>query len=251
MRLHKSLKIFGKDDQDISLEVPRDFREPDEEDIKAVRRALAEKGKRIAELIEGKVMLGKAEEGHSEYEVVMIPELLEALKPICASKFDNPDALEHLLKSIAPENQDYILVEKLEKLFSEKAESGDESGSNKEEDESLLEDAEELDSRALELARKIASYLKERKLTALELFEDIVFQQEVSVDGKNVTVDVMKAKEFYRLLKEIGITRDKESSLSEFLALSKDYPKIFIVKKMLKLIDYVKSKDNNDNNKGK
>eukprot|EP00826_Nyctotherus_ovalis_P046701 TRINITY_DN5310_c0_g1_i10.p1 TRINITY_DN5310_c0_g1~~TRINITY_DN5310_c0_g1_i10.p1 ORF type:complete len:115 (+),score=35.95 TRINITY_DN5310_c0_g1_i10:78-422(+) len=101
------------------------------------------------------------------------------------------------------------------------------------------------------MAENIANYLSKRRLTAAELFCEITSQQEVSVEGKSVTVDVIEAEKFYRLLKEIGIAKDKKPILSEFLAFSKDHPNIFIAKKVLKLIEYVKNKDHDGNNEGK
>jgi len=233
MKLHRTLKVFGKEENDYeaSLEVPKEFIEPDKEAVRIVLDSLKENNTSITLLIEGKIKLEAAEQEDNQYEVIMLPELLALLQPICNSKFDNPEILENLLKSLVAKDQDYIMVKRLMEVFDEEH--------LKEDD--LLKDIDELNNESLEIIRNIVKYLEGNKLTAIDFLSEIIFQQEMLIEDEKVTIDAIESKKFYKLLKNSQITGEEEEKLNNFLSLNKELQDLFAAKKLLSLIEHIKS----------
>ena len=210
--------------------------------IKLVKSGLKENKITISELIENKIVLGSEGEGGQEYEVVMIPDLVVSLTPICGTKFEKQDGLENFLRSLVGNNESYILVDTLKNIFGGTEEDLEES----EDDNIILEHVNELNEESLEIIQKIIDHLQTSNITAMDFFNRIMQKQNVVVNEITTTVDVIDSNKFYELLIENKLIEKESENLSEFLCLDKEYINVFLMKKLLKLINYVKNNKNSE-----
>eukprot|EP00826_Nyctotherus_ovalis_P011893 TRINITY_DN1309_c0_g3_i2.p1 TRINITY_DN1309_c0_g3~~TRINITY_DN1309_c0_g3_i2.p1 ORF type:complete len:224 (-),score=53.56 TRINITY_DN1309_c0_g3_i2:133-759(-) len=176
--------------------------------------------------LEGKAMMAKSEDG-KEYKVVLIDDLISLLSSLTKSLSPNHLVeLKNLFRSFTNHREDFVLLQTLAELF----------GSA---DEELLEGIEELGNDAFAAVAGVLNYLEESSGSLAELLDGAVYQQEVSIDGETVTVDLVDAKQFYAILKKIGALNREDKDLSNFLCLDKKYPNVFLVKKFMKLVEHI------------
>jgi len=226
-------------------------RKKHEEYIQLIKECLEEKQITLPEAIQEKIALGKGEEEGETYEIIMIPDLVYALSPICSDKmgYEKIAGLGDFFRSMVDNNENYILVEDLYEIFGLgkeinedndlKSDENAKENEGIEDEEGLLEGIEQLDNDSLGIIAQIIGYLEENKVNFFELFKESMYQQQISIGDQEVSVDVIESKEFYRALAEAKILDGEHQNLSEFLCLDKEYPNIFLVKKIVKLIEYV------------
>lgn len=82
-------------------------------------------------------------------------------------------------------------------------------------------------------------------MTTAEFFEPVVYQQNVKSKSKQQTLDIVNAKDFFRLLMERGI-RKKDTvhpNLKEFLQLSPSFPDLLVLKSIRKTLEQMAEND--------
>ena len=109
-------------------------------------------------------------------------------------------------------------------------------------DEGLLEGINELNEESLEIVTGMLQCLHESNGNLLQLFKDYIYQQNVSIGEENMVMELIDSKDFYGVLKKVGITNGECKNLSQFLCIDKEYSNIFLVKKIMKLLEYVAMK---------
>ena len=89
-------------------------------------------------------------------------------------------------------------------------------------------------------------FLLENEMTTAQFFEQVVKPQKVqSGKGKTITLDVLRAKDFFRLLQERGIRKKdtEHGNLKEFLQLSPQYPDLLVLKNIRKTLEQMAEND--------
>jgi len=198
------------------------------EDYNIIKTALNEARIGMTQLIEPKVMLGKGEDG-KEYPVIMIADLMDLLLPLCGDKFESKQQLQDFLKSFVMNDENYILAQMLLEAFGElDPEDGD-----------LIVEMENLDEESLDIMIKLVRYMQDTNSNLSDLFKEYMYQQDIAIENDIMVLDLIDSKDFYSVLKAIQVAQSESSNLSEFLCIDKEYPNVFYMKKIVKLLDYV------------
>ena len=190
-----------------------------------VKASLNEAGVTIEQLIGDKIVIGKSEDG-TEFEVITIPELVSSLLPICKN-IKSPKQLEDLFRTMVGNEENYMMVQDLLDVF------GENDG------EELLEGINELDEEAVEIMAGILQWMQESNADILDLFKNVMYQQTVGLGDENVVLELIDAKDFYEILYKLRLGDKENKSLSKFLCLDKQYPNVFLVKKIMKLLEHI------------
>ena len=79
-----------------------------------------------------------------------------------------------------------------------------------------------LDQKSVKIMVMLMLYLIENNQTTVEFFESAIFAQNVKSKQKQQSIDLIKAKDFFRILQEKGIRKKQteHQNLKEFLRLS-------------------------------
>jgi hypothetical protein len=193
-----------------------------------IKLALIEARTGMTQLIEPKVILGRGEDG-KEYPVIMIVDLMNILLPLCNDKLESEQQLLDFLKSFVINDENYILAQILLEGFGElETEDGD-----------LIVEMENLDEESLTIMTKLVRYMQETNSNLLDLFKEYMYQQDIAVEDDTMVLDLIESKDFYSVLKTIQVAQNECSNLSEFLCIDKEYPNVFYMKRILKLLEYV------------
>eukprot|EP00826_Nyctotherus_ovalis_P059496 TRINITY_DN827_c0_g2_i3.p1 TRINITY_DN827_c0_g2~~TRINITY_DN827_c0_g2_i3.p1 ORF type:complete len:391 (-),score=115.27 TRINITY_DN827_c0_g2_i3:954-2126(-) len=210
--------------------------------IETVKACLKDKRVKLADLIDDKIVIGKNEENQKEYEVIIVSDLVSLLNTLCGKKA-NPKELEELIKILIESDGNYIIVQNLLELFGE-------SNVSKEDYEidcgDIAEEVKNLDSDSTNLLIKLISYLEENDISIEDLVRDIVYQQTAVVESKELELDVIDSEKFYELLKELKVTDKPNAKISELFCIDPSYPELFMLKRLTKMLEYVKASASNE-----
>lgn len=80
--------------------------------------------------------------------------------------------------------------------------------------------------------------LIESEQTVEEFFKEISFDQEVKSAKKKQTLKLVEAKDFFAILKELGIWKQENihDNLCDFLKLDAKYPNLLVLKKVRQVV---------------
>eukprot|EP00826_Nyctotherus_ovalis_P039003 TRINITY_DN3707_c0_g1_i6.p2 TRINITY_DN3707_c0_g1~~TRINITY_DN3707_c0_g1_i6.p2 ORF type:complete len:269 (+),score=85.05 TRINITY_DN3707_c0_g1_i6:861-1667(+) len=194
--------------------------------LELVKLSLDEAKINIVQLIVDRIVVGKTENG-AEFEVITIPELVSLLFPLCKARVKSQKALTDTFKALAPGPEDFILVQDLVEIF-------EESG-----DDFLLEGMSELDEEAVETMAGVLQWLQESNGNIGDLFKEATYEQTVGAGEESVVMELIDAKDFYGALYRLRVADRENKSLSEFLCVAKEHPNVFLVKKIIKLLEHI------------
>jgi len=211
-----------------SHEIEASISSVQKECIEIIKNNLMEVEMSLGELLRDKIMIGKSEDGQ-EYEIVMIDDLMSLLRSISGKNLEAGQLaeLEDLFRSSGGDKGNYVLIQTLAELFGDV------------EDEELLKEMNELSNDTFMVITGLINYLQENDVSVMELLSGAVHQQNVNIDDEVVAVELIDAKDFYEILKKIGILNEPDKDLSNFLCLDKKYPEVFLMKKFLKLVEHI------------
>ena len=100
-------------------------------------------------------------------------------------------------------------------------------------------DLSKLDSESIEIMAMLMLYCSKNQLTINEVFEDVIFLQNIKGKKRQQTIEIMKASDFYRVLNDcqIRIGEEPHLNLQSFLQLSAGYPDLITLKAMKKTLE--------------
>jgi hypothetical protein len=98
---------------------------------------------------------------------------------------------------------------------------------------------EDLDKVSIVLMLALTEYLIKAKVPLYELFRDVIFKQEIQVEGKQLRVDLIKSTDFFAVLQHIGINIEEKEheNLNAFLCLDPGHTDKLLVKKIKRAIE--------------
>jgi len=209
--------------------------------LEIVKSCLKDKEVTLAEMIEDEIVIGKNED-QKEYEIIMEPELMSILTNLCNKKVSNED-LKELLKIVVETESNYIVMQNLLELFGE---SNTPKDDYEIEDEEIIEDIKNLDTDSINLITNLINYLEENNMSITDMMRDIIYQQTAAVGNEVLDVNVINADEFYTILKEHNLSNTPQDKISELLCITSEYPDIFLVKKLVKVLEHMKNNATNE-----
>lgn len=225
-------------------ELQKSVKHTDQEILTMIQECIKEQKQPLLSLISEKVDIGQEEDGN-EFELIMIPKLVEVLAPLCSNKLntDEINELEELFKRLSGNAADFILLKDLLPLFNEKYnepenKEEEEDQEEQEMDEDLLEGIDKLDEPSINILVQLIEVLQERNVNLFDLFKENISVEKISIDDNEVEIEVIQAQNFFSVLNELGIASEIHENLSTFLSLDAAYPDVFLVKKLIAAMSY-------------
>ena len=194
-------------------------------------------------MLEGQTVIGQSEEG-AEFDIIMIPKLIELITPICSGRITTEE-INSLIKKMNENQADNFLLKELLPLFGEDYKTPDKKAPDEEENDEidyddLMENIDKLDEESMAIIIGIIQYLEGKNENVFDLYKNSIYKQQISVGEHEIGIEVIDAQDFYGVLKEAGILTEEHPNLSTFLSIDTEYPNIFLVKKIVKLIEHIK-----------
>lgn len=213
--------------------------EPSKESIKV---SLEKQGINILTLISDKISIRNNE------EVVMINDLVNILTKV--TQF-NESELVAMLKCIVEEGG-YVVVLKLMSFLSLKDVEDEEESfeelnkkmlkSDSDSDKEFNEEIHKLPEESRNIIKSLLNYMFKANKDLLSIFKKGIYQQAIAMADGEIVLDAIKAKDFYETLKNLAIVRKENKELSTLLRIHEEYPDIFVLNKLIKLIKSTISK---------
>lgn len=100
-------------------------------------------------------------------------------------------------------------------------------------------DLSKLDQKSVKIMVMLMLYLLENNMTTAQFFQSVTYQQNVKSKTKSQMLDILKSKDFFRLLAERGI-RKKDSehdNLRQFLMLSPAFKDLLVLKSIKRTLE--------------
>jgi hypothetical protein len=146
------------------------------------------------------------------------------------------DCLIHVL-SIDEENADFLKIDDLEQIINEynNASANDKAGLK----ENASLPAEGMDEISLVVMYALNQQLINEQSSLRKLLGENIFKQPVKVGNeKEKNIEAIKSEDFYVALDTVGIKIDPKelSNLKELLCIAPEYPDIFMVRKIERLL---------------
>lgn len=100
-------------------------------------------------------------------------------------------------------------------------------------------DLSRLDQKSVKIMVMLMLYLLENNMTTADFFESVTYQQNVKSKTKSQTLDIMKSKDFFRLMYERGIRKKdiEHDNLRVFLMLSPAFPDLLVLKSIKRTLE--------------
>lgn len=211
-----------------------------------IKSLLEESGIALAKLIERKVVKRRIKGGEVK-KVIAMADLVNALEK--ALKINKKD-LENLFKPIFEVRENCIVVSNLisflgMQITDDSSEGEQESfeelnkkilQNDSDSDEELLEVIGKLTEESKDILASLISYMTKANKDLLTIFKKGIYQQTIAMADGEMILDAINSKDFYATLKSLAIARKESKDLSAILCIHEDYPDIFVLKKLVKLI---------------
>lgn len=165
---------------------------------------------------------------------ILMQEFLEIMKNFDLYDENDPDQPDH---QDSQQQQDDV---------SEPQQNQQEMKGKEQKKKKGLLDLSQLDQKSVKVMVMLMLFLLENEMTTAQFFEPVVKPQKVqSGKGKTITLEVLRAKDFFRLLQERGIRKKdtEHANLKEFLQLSPQYPDLLVLKNIRKTLEQMAEND--------
>jgi len=199
-----------------------------------IKSSLEKQGISLLQLIDDKISIRKGK------KIVMVKDLVSALVKLI--KFSHSE-LENMFKDII-EEEGYIVVSKLMSFFNLKDPENEEESfeePNKkilpsDNDEEFQEEIRKLPEESKDIIKSLLNYMSKANKDLISIFKKGIYQQAIAMADGEIVLDAIDAKDFYNTLKSLAIVRKENKELSTLLRIHEEYPDIFLIKKLIKLI---------------
>jgi len=202
-----------------------------------IKQALIKTNKKIEDYINEYVMIGEIEK--TEYEIVPVTKLMEAVNKICPNEFteDELNNVKEIFNQLG--NTEYVLVEDLLKFFDE---NWDNKNEEIVEDNKVWQSIAELDEISTQIIKELNKHLHENQIQLNNFLNEHTYKTGVKVDEKESELDVIKPKDFFSLLRKANLLPYEEGddiykNLNEFLCVEEDIISINKIQEAIKFFE--------------